>query len=259
MRNAVWLEKHWRVRRPEKCPNRLASALLGGVDVKQLCQVWQDRDAGFKELQPKGSGEQLMHRRERTEHLKSNIKYLIKSRGETQLSLCNASGLTRTTIYNILEGKVSNVQQSTIRKISDFFGVSYDEIETVDFEEKEIIESSISPQGNMNPAAVPIIKERLLMVSMAKRIGELVTLSPLTYYFGTSCNLIAVLLENEIPGVNEPGDLLIVQKGSSSEDKEKLVYDKLTEKLLVLNDARSDSDRMIVIGDIIEERFHVGL
>ncbi|POA59221.1 MULTISPECIES: helix-turn-helix transcriptional regulator [unclassified Pseudomonas] len=200
-----------------------------------------------------------MHKRERTEHLKSNIKYLIKSRGETQLSLCNASGLTRTTIYNILEGKVSNVQQSTIRKISDFFGVSYEEIETVDFEEKEIIESSISPQGNMNPAAVPIIKERLLMASMGKRIGELVTLYPLTYYFGTSANLIAVLLENEIPGVNEAGDLLIVQKGSSSDDKEKLIYDKLTTKLLISNDARSDSDRMIVVGDVIEERFHVGL
>lgn len=83
----------------------------------------------------------MIHRKERTEYLKSNIKYLIKSRGETQLSLCNAAGLTRTTIYNILEGKVVNVQQSTIRKISDFFGVSYEEIETLDFEEKEIIDS----------------------------------------------------------------------------------------------------------------------
>lgn len=197
-----------------------------------------------------------MHKRERTEHLKSNIKYLIKSRGETQLSLCNASGLTRTTIYNILEGKVTNVQQSTIRKISDFFGVSYEEIETVDFEEKEIIESSISPQGNMNPAAVPIIKESLLMANMDKRIGELATLYPLTYYFGTSYNLIAVLLENEINGMNEPGDLLIVQKGSSTDDKEKLAYDKLTGRLLILNDICPDSDRMIVVGDIIEERFN---
>lgn len=197
-----------------------------------------------------------MHKRERTEHLKSNIKYLIKSRGETQLSLCNASGLTRTTIYNILEGKVTNVQQSTIRKISDFFGVSYEEIETVDFEEKEIIESSISPQGNMNPAAVPIIKESLLMANMDKRIGELATLYPLTYYFGTSYNLIAVLLENEINGMNEPGDLLIVQKGSSTDDKEKLAYDKLTGRLLILNDVCPDSDRIIVVGDIIEERFN---
>ncbi|MGC5703658.1 helix-turn-helix transcriptional regulator [Pseudomonas sp. NFXW11] len=197
-----------------------------------------------------------MHKRERTEHLKSNIKYLIKSRGETQLSLCNASGLTRTTIYNILEGKVSNVQQSTIRKISDFFGVSYEEIETVDFEEKEIIDSSISPQGNMNPAAVPIIKESLLMANLDKRIGELATLHPLTYYFGTSYNLIAVLLENAIEGWHEPGDLLIVQKGISTDDKEKLLYDRLTKRLVIMNGACSDSDRMSVVGDIIEERFN---
>ncbi|MDF2398836.1 helix-turn-helix domain-containing protein [Pseudomonas sp. 3MA1] len=197
-----------------------------------------------------------MHKRERTEYLKSNIKYLIKSRGETQLSLCNASGLTRTTIYNILEGKVTNVQQSTIRKISDFFGVSYEEIETIDFEEKEIIESSISPQGNMNPAAVPIIKESLLIANLDRRIGELATLYPLTYYFGTSCNLIAVLLENEIRDMNEPGDLLIVQKGSSTDDKEKLVYDRLTNKLLIVNTPCSSSDDMCVVGDIIEERFN---
>ncbi|NBF03461.1 helix-turn-helix domain-containing protein [Pseudomonas sp. Fl5BN2] len=197
-----------------------------------------------------------MHKRERTEHLKSNIKYLIKSRGETQLSLCNASGLTRTTIYNILEGKVTNVQQSTIRKISDFFGVSYEEIETVDFEEKEIIDSSISPQGNMNPAAVPIFKESLLIANMDKRIGALATLYPLTYYFGTAYNLIAVLLEHEIHGRNEPGDLLIIQRGSTTDDKEKLVYDRLTKKLSIVNDTISSSDHMCVVGDIIEERFN---
>ncbi|ROM19060.1 transcriptional regulator [Pseudomonas protegens] len=197
-----------------------------------------------------------MHRRERTEYLKSNIKYLIKSRGETQLSLCNASGLTRTTIYNILEGKVSNVQQSTIRKISDFFGISYEEIETVDFEEKEIIESSISPQGNMNPAAVPILKESQLMVNMDKRIGELATCFPLTYYFGTSCNLIAVRLENDIKGMYEVGGLLIVQKGTISDEKEKLAYDKQARKLLIMNEVVFDPDRISVVGDIIEERFN---
>jgi len=197
-----------------------------------------------------------MHRRERSENLKNNIKYLIKSRGETQLSLCNSSGLTRTTIYNILEGKVVNVQQSTVRKISDFFGVSYEEIETIDFEEKEIIESSISPQGNMNPAAVPVLKESLVIQNLYKRIGELATVYPLTYYFGASFNLIGVLLENEISGLNEPGDLLIVQKGSSSSDREKLLYDKATNRLLISRETGVATDRICVIGDIIEERFN---
>lgn len=198
----------------------------------------------------------MIHRREKTEHLKSNIKYLIKSRGETQLSLCSAAGLTRTTIYNILEGKVVNVQQSTLRKISDFFGVSYDEIETIDFEAKEIIESSISPQGNMNPAAVPILKESLVIQNLDKRIGELATLYPLTYYFGTSHNLIAVRLEHAIPGLNEPGDVLIVQKGSSSDGKEKLVYDRATKRMLITLETCAHSDRLCVVGDIIEERFN---
>ncbi|MBD8100612.1 helix-turn-helix transcriptional regulator [Pseudomonas fluorescens] len=197
-----------------------------------------------------------MHRREKTEHLKSNIRYLIKSRGETQLSLSSAAGLTRTTIYNILEGKVANVQQSTIRKISDFFGVSYEEIETINFEAKEIIESNVSPQGNMNPAAVPVLKESQVMQHLGKRIGELSTLFPLTYYFGMSCNLIGVLLEHAIAGLNEPGDLLIVQKGACSDDKEKLVYDRTTKKLFITLEPCANSDRLCVIGDILEERFN---
>lgn len=197
-----------------------------------------------------------MHKKEKTENLKNNIRYLIKSRGETQISLCNSIGLTRTTIYNILEGKVVNVQQSTIRKISDFFGVSYTEIESVNFEEKEIIESSISLQGNMNPAAVPIIKENLLIQSLDKRIGELATLLPLTYYFGSACNLIGVLLESEIKGSNEPGDLLIIKKGLPNSDGETLIYDKGTKKLLISKGHNFDSDIFCVVGEIVEERFN---
>ncbi|VVO66888.1 helix-turn-helix transcriptional regulator [Pseudomonas silesiensis] len=197
-----------------------------------------------------------MYKKDKTEKLKNNIKYLIKSRGETRLSLSSSSGVTRTTIYNILEGKVVNVQQSTIRRISDFFGVSYKEIEVVDFEEKEIIESSVSPHGNMNPAAVPVIKESFLVQSLDKRIGELATTNTLTYYFGVACNLIAVLLENEISGVYEPGDLLIVKKGLSSSGGEKLVYEKTTKKVSVVSESCIDFNAVCVIGDILEERFN---
>lgn len=196
-----------------------------------------------------------MYKKEKTERLKSNIKYLIKSRGETRLSLCNSSGLTRTTIYNILEGRVVNVQQSTIRKISDFFGVSYKEIETVDFEEKEVVDSSVSLQGNMNPAAVPIIKESELVQNMDKKIGELAATKPLTYYFGAACNLIGVLVENGIGDVNEPGDLLIVKKGLPSGNKEALVYDKVKEGLYITCELSFDA-RIVVVGEIVEERFN---
>jgi hypothetical protein len=164
--------------------------------------------------------------------------------------------LTRTTIYNILEGRVVNVQQSTIRKISDFFGVSYKEIETVDFEEREIIESSSSLQGNMNPAAVPVIKESMLLQNLDKRIGELAVSHPLTYYFGAACNLIGVLLENDIGGVNETGDLLIIKKGVSISRGENLVCDKLTKKLNIVKGSDFDSDVDFVLGEIVEERFN---
>lgn len=197
-----------------------------------------------------------MYKKDRVEKLKNNIRYLIKSRGETQISLCNASGLTRTTIYNILEGRVVNVQQSTVRKISDFFGVSYKEIETIDFEEREVIEKSVSLYGNMNPAAVPVIKESQLLQSLDKRVGELVVSFPLTYYFGSACNLIGVLLENKIGGLNDAGDLLIVKKGGWSRDGEKLVYDKIINRFFVVGESCFDSDVVVVIGDVIEERFN---
>jgi hypothetical protein len=151
---------------------------------------------------------------------------------------------------------VVNVQQTTIRKISDFFGVSYKEIECVDFEERESIDSSISLLGNTNPAAVPIIKERFLIQNLDKRIGELSTIFPLTYYFGVARNLIAVLLENEISGSNEPGDLLIVKKGMSNHDKEKLMYEKHTRKLFISSERYWDPSIFCVVGEVIEERFN---
>lgn len=197
-----------------------------------------------------------MNKKDKLEILKNNVRYLIKSRGETQLSLCNSSGLTRTTIYNLLEGRVVNVQHSTIRKISDFFGVCYREIETTNFEEKELIENSASPQGNMNPAAVPIIKEAYLIQNLDKRIGELSVSCPLTYYFGVACNLIGVLLENAIDGAYDAGDLLIVKKGSSSHDVEKLIYEKATKKFFVVDDLTSGGEGFCVVGDVIEERFN---
>ena len=197
-----------------------------------------------------------MHRREKNEHLKSNIRYLIKSRGETQLSLCNASGLTRTTIYNILEGRVTNVQHSTVRKISDFIGVSYKEIEHVDFEEKEAIDQSISLEGNMNPAAVPIISEGFLLGCLEKTVGELVTSFPLTYYFGSAHNLLGVLLEQDIEGGNTSGDLLIVHRGVICREGDNLAYMLSTSRLCIWRGQEGESNEVHVIGLIVEERFN---
>lgn len=197
-----------------------------------------------------------MHRNKKNEYLKSNIRYLIKSRGETQVSLCIASGLTRTTIYNILEGKVSNVQHSTVRKISDFFGVSYDEIESVNFEEKEYLDRSTSYEGNANPAAVPIIKEAVLIKYIDKTIGELVTLFPLTYYFGSAHNLVGVLLENQCSALYEAGDILIMHKGMASSEADYLAYDTVSKKLSIVSGRDIDLSDLRVIGYVVEERFN---
>jgi transcriptional regulator with XRE-family HTH domain len=197
-----------------------------------------------------------MHKNDKSEILKKNIKYLIKSRGETQISLCNASGLTRSTIYNILEGRVVNAQHSTIRKISDFFGVSYVEIETLNLEQKETIESTLSPAGNRNPAAVPIISQNVLLEHIDRRIGELATTQRLTYYFGSASNLVAILLEHSIGDTNEPGDLLIIKKGHTQSDGEKLAINKSTNELIITRQAGGSTECIRIIGEIIEERVY---
>lgn len=186
--------------------------------------------------------------------MKNNIRYLIKSRGETQISLCNASGLTRSTIYNILEGRVVNAQQSTIRKISDFFGVPYTEIETTNLEQKEAIESTLSPTGNKNPAAVPIISENALLEYIDRRIGELATTQRLTYYFGAASNLVGILLERSLGDTNEPGDILIVRKGHTHRDGEKLAINKLTHELFITRQVGGSTGCIRIIGEIVEER-----
>ena len=107
----------------------------------------------------------------------------------------------------------------------------------------------------MNPAAVPIIKESLIMDNLDKRIGELAATHPLTYYFGASYNLIGVLLENKLSNIYGPGDLLIVKKGITNSEQEKLAYDKVANKIFVTCEVSFGSDRIHIIGDIIEERF----
>lgn len=54
------------------------------------------------------------------EIIKENIHYLLMSRKETHVSLSEGAGVNRTTIYNILEGKVVRVQDNTLRKVAGF-------------------------------------------------------------------------------------------------------------------------------------------
>ncbi|SLM61958.1 MULTISPECIES: helix-turn-helix domain-containing protein [Dickeya] len=149
---------------------------------------------------------------QRKNNIIKNIEYLMRTRGETKASFSNRTGVTRTTIYKILDGKVNKVQQSTINRISDFFGVSCEEIEDYDLEKVEQLNNTLSFDGNKNPAAIPIIPQSALLSVRQQRIGQLVVRYPLTWFFGDEANMVAVELESPLGELFSAGTLLIVRR-----------------------------------------------
>ncbi|WP_261640985.1 helix-turn-helix domain-containing protein [Erwinia mallotivora] len=199
-----------------------------------------------------------MYKNEKNALLKENLEHLLRCKGETQVSLSESTGLNRTTIFNILDGRVASVQKQTLRKISDFFGVTMYELQNVDIATEEKINGSISACGNMNAAAVPIIPLTSLMeqIVSGRSIGELTLAWPLTWYHGQGPNLIGVVMDRNPPKRYQKNDLLIIRKGVYKSTNLKLLYKKtvgyFTDIPEVIDDIRSE---VIVIGDIIEERY----
>lgn len=149
---------------------------------------------------------------QRKTNIIKNIEYLMRTRGETKASFSNRTGVTRTTIYKILDGKVNKVQQSTIHRISDFFGVSCEEIEDYDLEKVEQLNNTLSFDGNKNPSAIPVIPQSELLSVMQHRIGQLVVTYPLTWFFGDEANMVAIKLEAPLGEIFSAGTLLIVRR-----------------------------------------------
>jgi transcriptional regulator with XRE-family HTH domain len=201
-----------------------------------------------------------MFKKQKIEYVKKNLHYLLNSRGETRVSLCDRTGLNRTTIYNILDGRVSNVHQSTIQKVSDFFGISYKEIESLDIEEKERIDTVISLEGNMNPCAVPIFvqSECNSLDFLNKKIGMLVSEKKLTFYFGCESNVIGVILEKDIEEKYNAGDLLLVKRGRKGKEKDELIYNSIKNEFFIGSAFLLEGDASLFVGDIIEERYDYG-
>ncbi|CDG20440.1 putative bacteriophage protein [Xenorhabdus poinarii G6] len=201
-----------------------------------------------------------MYKKQKMEHLRKNLQYLLNSRGETRVSLCDQTGLNRTTLYNILDGRVQRVHFSTIQKVSHFFGVSYGEIEATDIAEKERLDRVVAYEGNMNPSAVPIFmqSECIIPAFFDSKIGALMMERQLTYYFGTGANIVAVLLENDFSEQYDAGDLLIIKRGHYQNNNPKLYFDPTQQQfhINVLHD--ENGDHLRVIGDIIEARFGYG-
>lgn len=188
------------------------------------------------------------------EMIRNNIQYLLKSKNENQVSLSDRAGINRTTIYNILEGKVSSVQEKTLKKVSDFFGVSYSEIQNVDLCKRDMENSTMSLDGNMNPIAVPLINESLIFSSLNKKIGRIILGSPLTYYFGSEPNVIGIILSSNIENYYSAGDILIVKRGDIIEDLF-LLFLSSKKKLKIINDRNNINDNDTFIGSILEERY----
>lgn len=188
------------------------------------------------------------------EMIRCNIKYLLKSKNQNQVSLSDKAGINRTTVYNILEGKVLSVQEKTLKKVSDFFGVSYSEIQDVDLCKRDMENSTMSLDGNMNPIAVPLINESLISSSLNKKIGRMILGSHLTYYFGSEPNVIGIILSSNIENYYSAGDILIVKRQDVIENL-LLLFLSSKKKLKIINDRNNINDKDIFVGSILEERY----
>ncbi|UAN65792.1 helix-turn-helix transcriptional regulator [Serratia sp. JSRIV006] len=190
---------------------------------------------------------------ERKENIIKNINYLIRSRGETKLSFAERINLTRASLYRILDGKVNNVQHSTVEKVANFFGTTYDVIENSDIEKIELKNQLMDISGNKNPSAVPVIPEKDLLKTLNKPIGELVVKYPLTYHFETDSNIIAMEIGSNHSKLFSIGDILIIKRFPANNAVGiKLI---LTEdNNVVLDEKFENTKKGKLIGVIIEER-----
>lgn len=191
---------------------------------------------------------------ERKKNIMKNTSYLLQTRGETKVSFSERTGLTRSTIYNILDGKINNVHKSTVSKIADFFGVTCEQLELYDLEEIERRNDTISIDGNKNPSAAPIIPESELILSMKRTIGELTIKYPTTYFFKSDSNVIAMRVETRFSRLYYPGDLLLIKRNVPANIEDVKLCKKGIETLLIREAKQELSQFDDLMGVIIEER-----
>lgn len=195
---------------------------------------------------------------QRKQNIIKNIDYLLKSRKETKSSFSEKCGLTRAALHNIIDGRVDNVQRSTITRISQFFSISCDEIEYFDLAEIEKKREKMAVDGNKNPSAVPVIPESVFLSSLKRSIGFLIMEYPLTYVFNDESEVVAMQIENDFCENFSPGDILIIKRISvsgtglselyiTSDNKFKIKFiDEINPRAIIRNEK--------LLGCIIEER-----
>lgn len=195
---------------------------------------------------------------QRKENIINNIEYILRSRGESKVSFASRTGVTRASLYKILDGKVNNVHRSTITRIADFFGVSCEIIENYDLEHFELVENTLSPDGNKNPAAVPVIPQSEFMSSFESRIGNLVTQYPVTWYFGDVSNMVALSVEDKIGKIFLAGDTLIIKRKARPVNKQLALYFSAKKGFFIREGSESiisyPEEGESMLGTVVEER-----
>ncbi|NOH71683.1 helix-turn-helix domain-containing protein [Vibrio pectenicida] len=155
--------------------------------------------------------------------LRDNIQFGLYQGKETKASLSRKTGITRSTIYKILDGKVERVQAATVEKIAGFFGTTCYIIQNESLE-SHCTGSLVSIDGNKNPIAVPILTEHEFILKGDHYVNEMVTEYPLTYHFSQSKNVVAIQVGASLSTNYTRGNLLIVDRSNRHiEDSSKLI------------------------------------
>jgi transcriptional regulator with XRE-family HTH domain len=190
------------------------------------------------------------------ENIRKNIDFAIRQRGDSKKSFSECSGVTRTTIYNILNGNVDKIHDSTIDKIATYLETSIYSLKNEDLEQKDIRSHLISVDGNKNPVAVPIMNELEFVRNIHKYIGEMIVSYPVTYHFSDGKDIVAVRVEDCLSKRYTKGNILIINRTpelKKDDHRDKLIL----QSGLVLNVLPCSyilDERERLLGVVVEER-----
>ncbi|WGM08760.1 helix-turn-helix domain-containing protein [Arsenophonus nasoniae] len=192
----------------------------------------------------------MLHQKKIKENIINNTKYLLKSREENRLSFSEKTGITRSTVYKLLDGKITKSQETTIERIANFFGVSVKMLESVNIEDLERSEINLRSDGNKNPISVPVIPECEIQKSKDIFIGSLIISYPTTYCFSNENNVIGILLEYDKPPFYEKNEILFTRRYYLPKNNENIIL--LQNNKIKITDEFNNKDEFL--GYVIEER-----
>ncbi|NOH60917.1 helix-turn-helix domain-containing protein [Vibrio sp. RE88] len=193
---------------------------------------------------------------EQLDILRDNIQFGLNKSKETKASLSRKTGVTRSTIYKILDGKVERVQTSTVERIANFFGTTCHIIQNESLEDLLSETPVVSVCGNKNPIAVPILSEIEFVQKSEYYIGDLITDYPLTYHFSEGSNIVAIRVGQILSSYFTRGNLLIIDRSNHNEKElSKLIVRDGALHSLPPNTSLLEGD--FLFGVILEERFCV--